>query len=272
MPFARKVLWIVDFDANPNLFLGYIKKSGCDTVCIRTWSNKLVDAIPTFHADGKTVWAWRWPCAAPDTKKKHGPHVYAPDEAKFVAQQLIPAGLDGYIVDPESNDDKDPNDWNRTSVDDPVHPGHPIALSKIAADFCSTIKTAAVGRPFHFGITSGCAFPGPGQKTLLPWAAFISPSVSVYPQTYWRWHNDDGKITEINDGTPESAISLATPAWKPVAQGKPIIPMSGEVNLITADEVTAYGAALANLNVAEAHFYIDEPPVQPDVLTAIKAL
>lgn len=272
MPFARKVLWIVNFDANPNLFYGYVKSSGCDTVCIRTWSNQLAGAITTFHNMGKSVWAWRWPCAQPDVAKKHGPHVYAPDEAAFVVQNLIQAGLDGYIVDPESNDDSDPNNWNRKTVPDPNNAGQQIALSKIATDFCHAIKTAAAGKPFHFGITSGCAFPGPGQKTLLPWAEFITPSDSVYPQTYWRWHNDSDDIVEINGGTPDAAIKSAITAWKPVSQGKPIIPMAGEVNLVTADEIAAYGKALTALNVTEANFYIDRPMVEPDVLAAIKAL
>src|SRR5207237_2552711 len=61
MPFARKVLWIVDYDSNPNLFADYARNSGCDTLCIRTWSDRLQAAIPVLHHAGKTVWAWRWP-------------------------------------------------------------------------------------------------------------------------------------------------------------------------------------------------------------------
>ena len=271
MAFARKILWVVNFDANPNLFYEYVRNSGCDTVCVRTLSTQLKGAISTFHNMGKNVWAWRWPCVQPDLTGAHGPHCYAPDEAAFVAQQLIPAGLDGYIVDPESNDDKAVNDWNQKTVAGPSA-GQQISLPQMAADFCNTIKSAAKGKPFHFGITSGCNFPGPGQKTILPWAAFVAPSDSVYPQCYWRWHDSNNEIKEINGGTPDSAIKLAIPAWTPVSQGKPVIPMAGETNLVTADEVVAYGKALAAMNVTEANFYIDEPPVGPEIIAAIRSL
>jgi hypothetical protein len=268
MPFARKVLWIVDFDSNPNLFYGYLKSSGCNTACIRTRSSLLKPSIATFHQIGIKVWGWRWPCVQPT----NAPHAYAPEEAAFVAQELIPSGLDGYVVDPESDDDGAANDWNQKSVPDPHHPGQHILLSQMAADFCRTIKTAAQGKPFHLGVTSGCGFPGPGQKTMLPWKEFIAAADSLYPQCYWRWRNAKNDLKEINGGSPDAAIKRALPAWTPVSQGKPIIPMAGEVNLVTADEVHQYGRALTAMNVSEADFYVGQPPVAPDVLATIKAL
>jgi hypothetical protein len=276
MPFARKVLWIVDFDANPNLFYGYAKDSGCDTVCVRTKSKTLEAAIPAFVGMGKSVWAWRHTCVQPDPAESFGPHSYSPDEAAFVADHLIPAGLTGYISDPESENDKGLNDWNQewVLVPDPKDPTKKIAvaLSDMATAFCKTIKYAAKGKPFHMGITSGCTSPSQGGLPLLPWKAFSTACDAVYPQCYWRWHRTDNDVEPLNGGTPDSAIKLAIPPWKAIAQGKPVIPMAGEVNLVTEDEIKDFGKALTAMNVTEAHFYVDEPPVDSKVLAAIKAL
>jgi hypothetical protein len=140
-------------------------------------------------------------------------------EAKFVAEQCIPAGLDGYIVDPESDKKGDINDWN-----DKKH-------AQLAKDFCAVIKKAAGGRKFMFGTTSGCAYPDPTGKPNIPWAEFFPPSDSLYPQCYWRWTNSNGEVKNINGGTPDKAIDRALPAWKPKSLGKPIIPMAGEIDL-----------------------------------------
>jgi hypothetical protein len=94
--------------------------------------------------------------------------------ADYVASVLIPAGLDGYIVDPESDKAGDNNDWNQTS------------LAPIAKEFCSTIRTAAQGKPFLFGTTSGCIYPSPQEKPNIPWSEFFGASDALYPQCYWR--------------------------------------------------------------------------------------
>jgi hypothetical protein len=54
--------------------------------------------------------------------------------------------------------------------------------------------------------------------------------------------------------------------------GKPIIPIAGEINLVTPQEIADYGAELTKRNVMEANFYADETDVKPAVLAAIKAL
>lgn len=61
MALARKVLWVVWYDRNPESFKQHVIASGCDTVCIRTWSDQLKDSIAMFHAmqPRVTVWAWR---------------------------------------------------------------------------------------------------------------------------------------------------------------------------------------------------------------------
>ena len=272
MPLKRKVLWVVWYDRDPESFKQHVIASGCDTVCIRTWSDQLKSAISMFHGlqPRITVWAWRWPGADPDPVRAKGPHYYAPLEADFVADELIPAGLDGYVVDPESNDDQDVNDWNRVEVKG-------AKLADLARNFWATIKAKAPAG-FHFGITSGHDFPNDNQKPLLPWAEFIGPCAAIYPQTYIRITGDDGKPHEPR-GTLDHAVTNAFAAYKRVALGKPIIPMAGEIDLLTADDIRAYGAKLAALGIQEGHFYADVPwdpvkkhGVSPEVLAAIKLL
>jgi len=114
MAIVKKVMWIVGMnsDADEQAFAQHVNAAGIDTVCIRTTTSRLPDAVGRFHKLGKKVWAWRWPGVDPDPAKAKGPHYYAPLEADFVAKKLIPAGLDGYIVDPESDTAGDVNDWN----------------------------------------------------------------------------------------------------------------------------------------------------------------
>jgi len=78
--------------------------------------------------------------------------------------------------------------------------------------------------------------------------------------------------TDINGGTPTKAIARGMAAWKPAGMGKPIIPMAGEIDLVTVSEIQEYGTQLHALNVTEAHFYADLPAVKPEVLAAIKAI
>jgi hypothetical protein len=263
---ARKVLWIVSMnsDADEKSFAEHADAAGIDTVCIRTTTDRLPAAIDRFHRHGKQVWAWRWPGVYHDPKHAKGPHYFAPLEADFVATKCIPAGLDGYIVDPESDDDGGINDWNQVEV-------RGKKLKDLAKEFWAVIKGAAQGRNFHCGITSGWDFPAPNQKPILPWAEFIAPSAAVYPQTYWRIDLGN-RILERFGGDPAVGCQKCVPIWQTVAMGKPIIPMAGEIDLVTPQEITAYGNAMKTMNLTEAHFYADLPKVTPEVLAAIKAL
>jgi hypothetical protein len=267
MPFARKVHWIVGMnkESDERSFAQHVDAAGIDTVCIRTTTPRLPGAIKTFHKMKKTVWAWRWPGVDDDPAKAKGPHYFAPLEAEFVAKQCIPAGLDGYIVDPESDDDKGVNDWNQVEVKG-------RKLKDLAKDFWAVIKKAAKGKKFHCGITSGWDFPDPNQKPILPWGEFIGPSDAVYPQTYWRIDLGQGKLLKRFGGDPAVGCNKRLPIWKKVSMGKPIIPMAGEIDVVTAKEITAYGKAMATLKLDELHFYADLPKVKPEVLAAIKAL
>jgi hypothetical protein len=266
MAFNRKVLWVVsmDNDQDEQLFAEHVDAAGIDTVCIRTTSPRLPAAIDRFHTAGKKVWAWRWPGIDPDQPTAKGPHYFAQLEADFVADHLIPAALDGYIVDPESDHAGDVNDWN-----DRRH-------AQLAMDFWARIKAKASPR-FMFGTTSGCAYPSPAGKPNIPWAEFFGPSAALYPQCYWRmsvWDKVQKKDVpvDINGGTPTRAIARGMSAWNQASMGKPVVPMAGEIDLATVAEIQEYGAQLRQLNLNEAHFYADLPAVKPEVLAAIKAL
>ena len=254
MALAEKFLWIVNMntDAAETALGKHALAMNATGVCIRTSSSRLPNTIGRFHDLRMKVYAWRWPPAHSNGAQK---------EADLVADKLIPKGLDGYIVDPESDKSSASNDWNRD------------VCEPIAASFCKTISEVAPAS-FVFGTTSGCAYPAINMKPKIPWKEFFSVSTALYPQCYWRWTNPatGQRGQKINGGTPQKAIDKATPSWTAKSVGKPIVPMAGEVDVVTADEITAYGAALAKLGVKEGHFYADNGHIPVANLAAIKAL
>ncbi len=257
---THKILWLISIGSNATQHIvQHAQAAGADTVCIRTSNPSLPAAIPVLHEAGIDVFGWRWPAVKPTPNRKS--HYFADDEANYVVQKLIPAGLDGYIVDPESDHPGDTNDWNHSS------------LAPLAKKFCETIKVGASGNAaFHFGITSGCTYPSAGEKPFIPWAEFVAASDALYPQTYWRWTNPTtGKPQSINGGTPKAAIAIGRASWTRIAAGKPIIPMAGELNVITADEIAAYGLASAE-TAGELHFFADSDGVPANNYAAIKSL
>jgi hypothetical protein len=180
MPLARKVLWIVSMntDALETAFAKHALAIGATAVCIRTSSTRLPDTIKRFHDIGIKVYAWRWPSATKAGAQK---------EADNVADDLIPAGLDGYVVDPESDKAGAANDWNRTE------------LAPLAAQFCATIKRAAPAS-FVFGTTSGCSYPSPKMKPKIPWKEFFlgkrrasAPDVLALDESFDRTERPENK-------------------------------------------------------------------------------
>jgi len=73
------------------------------------------------------------------------------------------------------------------------------------------------------------------MKPNIPWAQFFGASNALYPQSYWRWTNPEtGKRGQkINGGTPQKAIDKSVTAWNPASLGKRIVPMAGEVDVVT---------------------------------------
>jgi hypothetical protein len=268
MALKRKFLWIanMDTDAAETAFAKHALAMNATGVCIRTSSTRLPGAIARFKALQMVVYAWKWPGVVPS---QHAKHYYAIDEARYVASTLIPKGLDGYVVDPESDGHvnkktgkKLANDWDQA------------ALAPIAQQFCSIIRGATSGKPFVLGTTSGCNYPGAQGKPNIPWAQFFAASDVLLPQTYWRWTNPKtGKRGEkINGGAPNPAIAKGVAAWEGKSQGRPMLPMAGEMDVVTADEITSYGAELAKMNITEAHFYADNGHIPVANIAAMKLL
>jgi hypothetical protein len=254
MALARKFLWIVNMntDAAETAFSKHALAIDATGVCIRTSSTRFPDTIKRFHDLGMKVFAWRWPSASKASALK---------EAQNVATKLIPARLDGYIVDPESDKAGASNDWNRSE------------LAPLAAEFCATIKAAAPAS-FVFGTTSGCAYPAQNMKPKIPWKEFFTASDVLLPQTYWRWTNPEtGQAGQKNNGgSPAAAFAKGVPAWKAKSLGKLIVPMAGEVDVVKEDEIAPYGVELQKMNVTEGHFYTDNGKIPVINLAAMKAL
>ena len=259
--FARKVLWIVSMNqAGEDRLLQHAKDCGVDAVCVRTDNSRLPGAIAKFKQGGFKVYGWRWPAVVP--KPNSTTHYYAADEAKYVVDKLIPAGLDGYIMDPESEPGSPDNNWNKTS------------LTPLARQFCKTIRdgaTAAGLNNFAFGVTSGCDYAT--SRKNMPWSEFAAASDALFPQTYWRWTNPvTGKVQNINGGTPDKAADKGLASWGHIANGKPVMLMAGEIDVIKPSEVADYAARVRKEHLDQYHFYADNAGVSAPTCAAIKAV
>jgi hypothetical protein len=253
-------LWIEDLDSAAALDSATtnIEAMGANTVCIRTSSSLLEHLIPKFHEKGIRVYGWRWAAVVPHAAR----HAFAKDEADFVAAKLIPAGLDGYIFDVESDEKRSAHDWDRTDVGD---------LKQLAKYYTDTIKMASIkaGRPFLLGLTSHAkAFT---NYPKIPWGPFVAASDVLFPQTYWRCYEDKThSCKDANQGTPDSAINIGYTDYSP--KSKAIIPVAGELRCSTANEITALGKVLETKKLIDGHFYVNSSNIKSDVLSAIKAL
>ena len=262
--FANKALWAESMDdqEDEDRLFNNAQLMGAKAVAIRTVSDIIPGSIPRFHAAGMQVYAWRWPAVVENSAGR-----YATDEANYVAQTLIPAGLDGYIVDPESNsDDGAYNDWDRTDT--------PVPLAELATTFCQIIRNAARAagnNNFLLGLTSGGNYPAVYKN--LPWAQFVAASDALFPQLYWRARNENNVCRPVRDGTPQTAVDDCLRSWRAIAQGKPLIPMGGEISCVTdMSEIAAFGALAKAAQLPIMHFYTDDTDLTPTVCGAIKSL
>lgn len=264
MAFANKGLWAENMDdqGDQDRIYHNAQLMGAGAVAIRTTSNILPASIARFHTANMQVYAWRWPAVVQNAGGR-----YAIDEANYVAQTLIPAGLDGYIVDPESeSDDGAYNDWDRTDT--------PVPLTQLATAFCQIIRSAAQAagkNNFLFGITSGGNYPATLHN--LPWQQFVAASDAVFPQLYWRARDGNDVCRLVRDGTPKTAFDTCLPSWRAIAQGKPIIPIAGEISCVSdVAEISAFGARAVAEHLPTMHFYTDDPRLAANVCGAIKIL
>jgi hypothetical protein len=254
--FANKGLWIVYLDTqeDENRLFHNAQLMGAGAVAIRSDSSRLTTCMARFKAANFKVYSWRWPAVVQNQGGR-----FATDEANYVAQTLIPAGLDGYIVDPESEQDGASNDWNRIDV--------PVA--QLATTFGQIIQKAAqaAGRAdFVFGITSGQDYPA--SRPHIPWKEFVAVSDALFPQVYWRARDNNDVCQLVKDGKPDSAFDRALPCWRAIANGKPIIPMAGELGCVRdRQELTAFAQRAKKEVLTKMHFYADEPQLYPFIKT-----
>jgi hypothetical protein len=281
MPLGTKALWVEDLDilADQKLMMQQVAAIGANMVCIRTTSKLLLGLLPALKQQLKLkVYGWRYPSVEPNdphpnpTKPTAG---YVIDEANYVAQTLIPGGIDGYIQDIESHNTKptpqNPHptkskDWDRTDMN----------LLPLASNWAKIIKTAATNshRPFMIGFTShaNCFNIYPGT----PWEPFIEISDVLFPQAYWSYMDSKlGCCARENkdasgNSSPASALDISYADYK--QRKKPIIPIGGEMLCSTADEIREFGSLLAARNITEGHFYTSATHIKPEVLAQIKSL
>jgi len=252
--FDEKILWVIDMKstAAEQRVLDHARKAGATGVAIRTSNMNLGDAIGRLKNEGiDKVFAWRWPACREGSTL---PFYFAPEQARYVAEKLIPAGLDGYFADIESDNDKGRNDWNKSD------------FKEMAIDFCAVIKEAAPDG-FVFALTSGCEQPS--NNTHIPWKPFVDASDYLLPQSYWRREENP---QSIHGGTPATAIAKADAAWGPISGAKTRVPMMGELAMVTPAEIAAFGALLVARGERRLHIYVDTDDDLGQQLDAVAAL
>jgi hypothetical protein len=276
MALAQKVLWVEDLNGpdTEKEMLDNAHAIGATSLCIRTVSTILAASIPRYKSDlGFKVYGWRYPQsidrgAVNNSDTKPPNNSFAPNEATYVVNTLIPAGLDGYIMDIESaNGQGNPTpwrDWDRAN--DPK-------VKTLAINYAQALRKAAdtCGRPFLLGFTSHANAFNIYKGT--PWEPFIDASDVLFPQTYWRYWNTDLKPPAPsieNGGTPKSAVAVGYADYS--QWGKLIIPLGGEMFVALKGEMAAFGQELSNRGITEGHFYTSTAKINPVVLGEIKAL
>ena len=279
MPFATKVLWIENLtEGNLDKIVKQIEASKVTGVCVRTESLIFPGLIAKFKTEMKLkVLGWKYPhvlkpAGEPDPSKPPKA-LYAAYEADYVVQTLIPAGLDGYIMDIESHDNKDgpdAGDWDRQDL--------ARDIDKLAESYTTTLKKAAIncGRPFSIGFTSHSNCFNVYPKT--PWDRFKAVTDVMYPQTYWCRYDDslhkcvaEHQDPVTNARSPEYSMDFGFKNYS--IWNKPIIPMAGEIACASVDEIKRFGGHAVLRGVTEGHFYVSAgQDIDPSVLDAISKL
>jgi hypothetical protein len=246
---VKKGLWITNSPSADRL-LAKAQIMRATSVCVRTDNHWLPGAIPNFHAAGIEVYAWRWPAVYDEGF--HDRYYFADDQAKYVADELLPAGLDGYILDAEGSA-KAHQDWNSMKVDI-------AALTKRFFDTIVKQRNANVGRRLNkgkllLGLTSGNRFPI--QQPHVPWDEIVAYCDTLFPQTYWL-SDDHGKEVTVHGGTPEKSVESAMKAWPKIQDGRRIVPVGGPLKLSNVDDLVAFGEVAADNGWDEVHYYVDD--------------
>jgi hypothetical protein len=238
---TAKVLWVVNYP-NDSLdsFIEMASFIGATAVAIRT-DNDLDTAIPRFHSTDTKVYGWRWPSAD---------RVKALAEAQKVVD-WYGRGLDGYYVDIGGASGHH-YDWNLDG------------LAPIAKEFCEKITQADSHKPF--GITSH--FQATKIYRKLPWTTFFQYSNVLLPQAYWKVASG-----LVNGGNPSQNYDASLVEWSTAGGSlSMIVPMAGELEFSTPENINSYAKEAAQQGRTELHFYAATKNVPSAVWEAIKQI
>jgi hypothetical protein len=184
-------------------------------------------------------------------------HSYALNEAKYVVD-LIDAGLNGYIVDPEC-DKKRPNEcWSDRS------------LGELATQFCNMIKLHGRRKDQNFfvGLTSGGTYPDPHNHPDIPWTEFVAHSDALFPQCYWL-----GDRGSEHGGTPQKAFDECMSSWRRISpKDMTIVPILGQIKRTSAADIANYQKIINEHKLSEVHFYTYEDDITQDRWDAMRSL
>jgi hypothetical protein len=290
-------------DASRDRLKQHLTDTGANLLCIRSESPYIRELMSELQPQGIKVYAWRWPNLFPDPAAGPNPAV---DDTQYwqnelvTAQQLITAGIDGYIFDIESDDGIHskkhhylpyPHDWDNPTISS-------AERATAATTFANGISKAFTTRhgPYLLGLTSHQW--GFSNYPDIPWQPFLDVCNALFPQTYWYADGSDNNVKDCGPVsydysthplqpvcTPDQAIKngFTDYANKKNASGAilPIFPIAGEIGCAKFGEITHFGELVAQRRLTQAHFYVDvDAPGwnstanagDPRVLAEIKAL
>lgn len=181
-----------------------------------TGRDLLPPVVEALRARGIAVWGWHYIYGA-DPKR----------EAQTGAQRARQLGLDGYVVDAET-------EFKRSNMADP------------ARVFMQTMRAALPEMPLALS-----SYRFPSLHPQLPWSAFLEYCDLVMPQVYWeQTHNPDQQLARaVNE--------FANPAL--VGHVRPVIPTGSAYGTgnwrATPEDITRFLAKAAALKLEGANLY-----------------
>lgn len=281
MAFQTKGLWAekIATEASRDRLKQHLIATGANLLCIRSESPYIGELMTELQPQGTKIYAWRWANLFPDPASGPNPSV---DDSRYWknelvnAQKLIAAGIDGYILDIESDDGINskkhnyqpyPHDWDNPNISK-------ADRAAIATNFAAGIAEAFSKRqrPYVLGLTSHQR--GFSNYPSIPWQPFLDVCNALFPQTYWYADGGANNVKSCGPvsydysvhparpiGTPSQAMTngFTDYANKKNAAGDvlPIFPIAGEIGCAKYGDMTLFGALVAQHSLTQAHFYVD---------------
>jgi hypothetical protein len=182
----------------------------------RAGRDLLPPVVEALHARGIAVWGWHY--------------IYGEDpqrEAQTGAQRARQLGLDGYVVDAET-------EFKRPQMADP------------ARAFMQAVRAALPDMPLALS-----SYRFPSLHPQFPWSTFLEHCDAVMPQVYWEQaHNPDQQLVRtVNE--------FANPAL--VGYVRPVIPTGSAYGAgnwrATPEDITGFLAKAVALKLEGANLY-----------------